>query len=75
MSNVCKTPIVKVDRNKNVTLNRCPKGSYEYDFSFVFHINIPQRVLSIETCEKLTDNTDDMSFQNNYNGDILLINY
>jgi hypothetical protein len=21
---VCKTPIVKVDRNKNVTLNRCP---------------------------------------------------
>ena len=30
MSNVCKTPMVKVDRNKNVTLNRCPKGSYEY---------------------------------------------
>jgi hypothetical protein len=30
MSNVCKTPIVKVDRNKNVTLNRCPKGRYEY---------------------------------------------
>ena len=23
---VCKTPI---DRNKNVTLNRCPYGSYE----------------------------------------------
>jgi hypothetical protein len=21
---VCKTPIVKADRNKNVTLNRCP---------------------------------------------------
>jgi hypothetical protein len=21
---VCKTPIVEVDRNKNVTLNRCP---------------------------------------------------
>ena len=21
---VCKTPIVKVDRNKNATLNRCP---------------------------------------------------
>jgi DNA replicative helicase MCM subunit Mcm2 (Cdc46/Mcm family) len=21
---VCKTPIVKVDRNKNLTLNRCP---------------------------------------------------
>jgi hypothetical protein len=21
---VCKTPIVQVDRNKNVTLNRCP---------------------------------------------------
>jgi len=26
---VCKTQIVKVDRNKNVTLNRCPSGSYE----------------------------------------------
>jgi len=26
---VCKTQIVKVDRNKNVTLNRCPQGSYE----------------------------------------------
>jgi hypothetical protein len=26
---VCKTPIVKVDRNKNVTLNRRPYGSYE----------------------------------------------
>jgi ABC-type branched-subunit amino acid transport system ATPase component len=23
------TPIVKVDRNKNVTLNRCPEGSCE----------------------------------------------
>jgi hypothetical protein len=26
---VCKTPVVKVDRNKNVTLNRYPYGSYE----------------------------------------------
>jgi hypothetical protein len=26
---VCKTQIVKVVRNKNVTLNRCPQGSYE----------------------------------------------
>jgi hypothetical protein len=26
---VCKIPIVKVDRYKNVTLNRCPYGSYE----------------------------------------------
>ena len=25
---VCKSPI-KVDRNKNVTLNTCPSGSYE----------------------------------------------
>ena len=24
---VCKTQIVKVDRNKNVTLNRCPQGT------------------------------------------------
>ena len=27
---VCKTQIVNVDRNKNVTLNRCPQGIYEY---------------------------------------------
>ena len=26
---VCKTPIVKVDRNINVTLNRCSLGNYE----------------------------------------------
>jgi hypothetical protein len=26
---VCKTPIVNVDRNKNLTLNRCPYGNYE----------------------------------------------
>jgi hypothetical protein len=29
ISLVCKTPVVKVDRNKNVTLNRYPYGSYE----------------------------------------------
>jgi hypothetical protein len=23
-THICKTPIVKVDRNKNVTLNTCP---------------------------------------------------
>jgi len=27
---VCKTPIVKVDRNKYLTLNRCPLDNYEY---------------------------------------------
>jgi hypothetical protein len=26
---VCKTPIGKIDRNKNVTLTRYPYGSYE----------------------------------------------
>ena len=26
---VCKTPIVKIDRNKYLTLNRCPLGNYE----------------------------------------------
>jgi hypothetical protein len=26
---VCKTPIVKIDGNKNVTLTRYPYGSYE----------------------------------------------
>jgi len=28
-SQVCKTPIVKIDRNKYLTLNRCPLGNYE----------------------------------------------
>ena len=27
---VCKTHIVKLDRNKNLTLNRCPLGNYEF---------------------------------------------
>ena len=28
-SQVCKTPIVKIDRNKYLTLNRCSLGNYE----------------------------------------------
>jgi hypothetical protein len=28
-SQVCKTPLVKIDRNKYLTLNRCPLGNYE----------------------------------------------
>ena len=28
-SQVCKIPIVKIDRNKYLTLNRCPLGNYE----------------------------------------------
>jgi hypothetical protein len=29
-SQVWKTPIVKVDRNKYLTLNRCPLANYEF---------------------------------------------
>ena len=29
-SQVCKTPIVMVNRNKYLTLNRCPLGNDEY---------------------------------------------
>jgi hypothetical protein len=28
-SQICKTPLVKVDRNKYLTLNRCPLGNCE----------------------------------------------